>query len=103
MLKVRKELERFVIRRLLPTEMAKKITRKNSTPNFFLYPVPEPSFRSDDFDLVIATDLRFVGGSGQSTLEEVLVAKSQGWKVGLYHIPSKLVDHRGIFDAGISA
>jgi glycosyltransferase involved in cell wall biosynthesis len=102
MLKVWMELRRFVIRRLLPTEMAKRIARKNATPNFLLYPTPEQSFRSDDFDLVIATDLRFIGGSGQSTLEEVLVAQSQGWKVGLYHIPSKLVDHRGIFDEGIS-
>ena len=100
--KIGKEMRRFTTRRILPSKIRKRIELRNSTPDFKLYPLPGGAFRGDDYDLIVATDLRFIGGSGQSTLEEVLVAASQGWKVGLYHIPSKLVEHRSSLSGSIS-
>ncbi|MCX7305830.1 MAG: hypothetical protein NTV73_16095 [Hyphomicrobiales bacterium] len=100
--KISKELKRFAMRRLLPTKIRKRLELQDATPDFTLYPTPGASFQPDNYDLIIATDLRFIGGSGQSTLEEVLVAARQGWKVGLWHIASKLVEHRGTLNRGIS-
>jgi len=100
--KICKELKRFAMRRLLPSKIRKRFGLQDSTPDFTLYPRPDVTFRADDYDLILATDLRFVGGSGQSTLEEILVAERQGWKVGLWHISSKLLENRSSLNRGIS-
>lgn len=100
--KISKEVKRFAMRRLLPSKIRKRLELQDATPDFNLYPRPDVTFRADDYDLILATDLRFIGGSGQSTLEEILVAERQGWKVGLWHIASKLLERRSSLNKGIS-
>jgi len=63
---------------------------------------PAAPSRSDNYDLIIVSDLRFPGGSSQSTIEEVRVGIKQGWKIGLYHMPSKLVDNNRDINSSIS-
>ena len=41
-----------------------------------------------DFDIIIATDLRLPGGSSSSTAEEIKAQHRAGYKTGLLHIPN---------------
>jgi hypothetical protein len=46
------------------------------------------------YDVVLATDLRFPGGSGLSSIEEIEVQWRHGIASGIYHLPTRLMDHR---------
>lgn len=43
------------------------------------------------FDIVIATDLRFPGGNSSSTAEEIRAQSAAGYRTGLLHVPSPIV------------
>jgi len=60
------------------------------------------SDRSPEFDVIIATDLRFPGGASSSTLEEVLTNQEAGWKTGLYHLPSSILKRSRTAHPGIT-
>lgn len=53
------------------------------------------------YDVVIATDLRFPGGSSGSTLEEVHAQYKHGWRTGLYHLPSSVLVKNRPFHFGL--
>lgn len=44
-----------------------------------------------EFDIVIATDLRFPGGNSSSTGEEIKAQVAAGYRTGLLHVPSPVV------------
>jgi glycosyltransferase involved in cell wall biosynthesis len=60
------------------------------------------SVECSEFDVAIATDLRFPGGSSGSTLEEVLVHNALGWTTALFHTPSPVLKRRRPFHHGIA-
>src|SRR5687768_1441556 len=43
------------------------------------------------YDVVIATDLRLGGGSGESTLQEIRAQHAAGLRTGIYHLESPMV------------
>lgn len=79
-----------------------------SSPKFYPY-----SFNSElaeaqkyglaphEYDVVIATDLRFPGGSSSSTLEEINANAKYGLKTGLYHLPAPVMKRKRDYHPGI--
>lgn len=55
----------------------------------------------NQYDVVIATDLRFPGGSSSSTLEEINANAKHGLKTGLYHLPAPVMKRKRPYHAGI--
>ncbi len=53
------------------------------------------------YDVIIATDLTFPGGSSSSTLEEIHVNARNGLKTGLYHLPSPVMKRKRDFHSGL--
>lgn len=49
---------------------------------------PAPVDARTDFDVIIATDLRYPGGSSASTLEEIKINATSGIRTGLHHLSS---------------
>ncbi|MDO5647574.1 glycosyltransferase [Paracoccus sp. (in: a-proteobacteria)] len=49
--------------------------------------------RGGDFDVVLVTDLRFAGGSGQSSVQELDIQARHGLRSGVYHMASPLIPH----------
>lgn len=46
------------------------------------------------YDVILVTDLRFIGGSGMSSAQELEIQSAGGLRTGLYHLPTRLVNHR---------
>lgn len=57
--------------------------------------------RPHSYDVIIATDLTFPGGSSSSTLEEIHVNSRSGLKTGLFHLPSPVMKRNRDFHAGL--
>jgi glycosyltransferase involved in cell wall biosynthesis len=53
------------------------------------------------YDVVIASDLRFPGGSSASTLEEIALQARAGLRTGVYHLPASTLRRRRGFHPGI--
>lgn len=55
-----------------------------------------------DFDVVIASDLRFSGGTSASIAEEVVAQAGAGYRTGLVHVPGPVVSTERTFNPRIS-
>jgi hypothetical protein len=54
------------------------------------------------YDVIIATDFRFHGGSGETTLVEIGLQHAAGLRTGIYHLPSVLVTRPMPFHPGVA-
>jgi hypothetical protein len=89
---------RYLARSLGESDFDEPIAQTRTRPlrevNFDAYRQIKRVHASNRYDVVLVTDLRFLGGSGHSSVEELDVQWRHGIATGIYHLPTRLVNHR---------